>query len=137
MEKINIRIELEGELAKKFENYKRLVGLKNNSEVVRQLTIKAIQAAKVAGISKFRCPRCGYEPLSAITVCPLCETPLEKLAEPEPSEDETAAPEGQAKLESAEKEAEERPEVETEAPREESATQEAEAKPEKGPTEGA
>jgi len=38
---IHIRVELEGEQARMFEDLKRLRGLKNNSELVRQLIVEA------------------------------------------------------------------------------------------------
>jgi hypothetical protein len=42
-ENVNIRLELVGEQAKKFEELKKLRGLKNNCELVRQLIIEAIR----------------------------------------------------------------------------------------------
>lgn len=38
---VNIRVELDGELGRMFEQLKRLRGLKNNSELVRQLITEA------------------------------------------------------------------------------------------------
>jgi len=39
--RVNIRVELDGELAGMFDELKRLRGLKNNSELVRQLIAEA------------------------------------------------------------------------------------------------
>jgi len=41
MDRVNIRVELNGELAHMFEKLKRLRGLKNNTELVRQLIVEA------------------------------------------------------------------------------------------------
>jgi len=41
MDRVNIRVELNGELAQMFEKLKRLRGLKNNTELVRQLIVEA------------------------------------------------------------------------------------------------
>lgn len=40
-DKIDVRVELEGELADKFQHLKDKFGLKNNTEVVRRLIIDA------------------------------------------------------------------------------------------------
>jgi len=51
---VNIRLELLGEQAKKFQKLKKFRGLKNSSELVRQLIIEAVRReifhVKVAAI---------------------------------------------------------------------------------------
>jgi metal-responsive CopG/Arc/MetJ family transcriptional regulator len=46
MEKVNIRVELDGDLADQFLSLKQNRGLKNNTEVIRQLILEAIKRDK-------------------------------------------------------------------------------------------
>jgi metal-responsive CopG/Arc/MetJ family transcriptional regulator len=44
-EKISIRVDLEGDLAKEFEYLKRVKGIKNNSELIRLLIAEEYRRA--------------------------------------------------------------------------------------------
>ena len=48
MDKIDVRVELEGEIASKFLAIKKGYGLKNNTEVIRQLITSAHEGSFTA-----------------------------------------------------------------------------------------
>ena len=49
-EPVNIRLELVGEQAKMFEKLKKIRGLKNSSELVRQLISEAVRREIVTAV---------------------------------------------------------------------------------------